>query len=151
MIWKDVLPTFLPYFQVVVNFYNSGKGLGTCCIVHNRAFGSQPVYEIPCFWLWEPTWQELKVESTESGICFTKVAIEKEDEANIHLCFCAIWYFVILSFIHLVSLQIFNEHLLYARHWELEQKDNIPAPGELIFQWKRQAANNKTITRIVYF
>lgn len=50
-----------------------------------------------------------------------------------------------------MSQQIFNEHLLYARHWELEQKDKGSALGELIFQWKRQAANNKTIIRIIYF
>lgn len=47
--------------------------------------------------------------------------------------------------------QIFIEVLLHARHWEVGQKDKVLALIELISQWERQAANDKTVTRIIYF
>lgn len=70
--------------------------------------------------------------------------------ARVHLCFCPTGYLRILSFLHSGSQQMFVELLLRARRREVVPKDKVLALAELLVQREGQAADNKTVTRMIY-
>lgn len=67
----------------------------------------------------------MKVETPESRIHLPKIAVERENEANIHFCICRIRYLTILSLIHSVIWQILIKHLLHARLWGVGWRDKV--------------------------